>query len=137
MFSICFASSETSRSTGHGTIVIGKFSEKFVSAFDHWSRLNYEEQWLDGVSRIRNGCKNAAFITDLQLGAEVLAIWWIAYVQRDMLVFRNSLLLRRLAPHFQCDQYKNIYTSIPEYQKLNADGDRVSEWSMKVAEFLE
>src|SRR5215813_867818 len=70
-----------------GRIVLGEFSETFVSPVERWSRGDYQRQWIHGANRLLGGAAESAFVE--QAGR----VWWTAWREGDSIVLQQRLLI--------------------------------------------
>lgn len=122
-----------------GEIVLGEFRELFIASLSFWTKAEYETHWREALNRMIKNVSPSSLITTMYDPAVANFIfWWPMYRQGDEIVVHNQMLLlmefeERLDPN-------NPYSFIPEYESVNEDGQKVSEWKISVEEiskFLE
>jgi CdiI N-terminal domain len=130
-----------------GQITIGKFQEAFSMPLDSWSKEDYVQQWRDGLERIKmhNLSCLVTSIENLASGYPTVELWTL-HKQGDSLFFHNQLLfdetvsccseqLSKFSSE-NCYEFINPRVADEENRAINEDGDRISEWSLNMKEFL-
>ena len=135
MFRIGFDGDERTKVGGLavGTIVIGSFRERFESPLHFWQQPNYEGQWHQAIRRLVDGAESTALITDLHDPALANFIrWWPKYqIGAEARIHNQLLFMEHLREPFDLG---DVYAHVPHYEQTTEDGDRLSEWSVPLAD---
>lgn len=119
-----------------GEITLGEFTEKFEAPLGYWQREDYESQWTAAIQTLVGGERTAFFVTGMYDPAHTnYFFWWVAYRDDDASVFQNHLLLREMAP-VPIKSIEDFAQCIPPYESATEDGNRISEWRVKLADVL-
>jgi hypothetical protein len=123
-----------------GKITLGDFEEEFVSSLYTWSKNDYESQWRLALNHLLLGDGKAALITEY-ISPEVSdrLLWWPTYREEQSVYFQEQILffdnapapLTRLAEPFRIDRQ---FTYVHDRRTINEDGERISEWSVSLAD---
>lgn len=142
-FSIRLLQDGSHRAGGHadaaaGEIQLGEHSESFVSPIGFWTRADYEAQWRRGVERAAKDSRPSCLLTSIAAPQDSdLIRWWLLYPVGDCVFAREGLLIRSaLTQPFDAD---DPYALIPPRERLNEDGQEISEWELdkrSLREFL-
>ncbi len=112
-----------------GQIVLDQFIEDFESSLALWSAERYEQQWEEGIDRLRRGASKSCLITSLWAvgpACEVWGVWWVLYNRGDHAVVRNRLLLSAVIGAKFDQDYP--YGAVPEHRSFSPGGEAISEW---------
>jgi hypothetical protein len=118
-----------------GVIRIGEFEETFTTPLTYWSVSDYENHWKSALRRLITG-KDSCLITSLvdPMTAN-FNYWWLLYINGADVFIQDSLLLMNSLPRpFTPD---DPYRFIPKHERVNEDGDTISEWTLPLADFKE
>lgn len=125
---------ELGNAAAEGEIVLGDYSESFLSLIGFWSPSDYQSHWHASVERLVHDGRDSCLITSLQDPAESeYLMWWLLYPAGHTVFVQNALLL-----------YKNLtksfvpsdpYRAVPARRTLTGDGDPISEWELSLADF--
>jgi hypothetical protein len=116
-----------------GEIKIADFTESFHSATTYWNKNDYLNQWKKALERIRQGFESSCFITSMcnPLYANFI-FWWVVYIEGDWAHIQNHIFfLNELSEPFQVDK---IYSYIQKREIYNEDGNKISEWKIRIEE---
>ncbi len=124
-----------------GEITIGNFKETFHMPIEHWSLKDYQQQWKDGLNRIKNHDRSC-LISEIQ--DPKLAPWvsmWILYKANNKIFIRNEVLIDEWYTKTIGDKpftLKTCYDFIdPRGDKFTEDGMEVSEWEIDLQDILD
>ena len=115
-----------------GTTILGDFREDFIAPLGWWSRPEYEQQWLDGATRLLDGQSKSAFVI------EPGRLWWTAWREDEKVRVQQQLLV----PSESVEAWTRVprsvpYELVPERRRLSPDGDPVSDWTVATADLRE
>jgi hypothetical protein len=114
-----------------GEIVLGEFRELFISSLSFWTKAQYEDQWITGLNRLVQNVSPSALITTMYDPTVANFIfWWPMYRQDDKVLVHNQMLL--LMHHRELLNPDNPYTFIYEYESVDEEGQKVSEWEISI-----
>jgi hypothetical protein len=121
--------------TAAGRLVIGDWEEVFVSSLFHWSKEDYEAQWLNAIKLLLNGEEKAALIVEY-LGPEAGRLWWWPMYKVESTVYLREQILffDKLKGPFSLEK---AFSFVKERQTFNEDGLAFSEWGESVSEVQE
>lgn len=130
MFEIRILSSlNQSKDLARGEICLGEFRETFEVSLGHWTPSRYEQQWMQGVSRILKGNDRSCLITSITDPRTANFIfWWPVYCVGTDCLFQNQVLfLDALSSRFDDSE---PYSHISERISTTEEGVRISEWTV-------
>lgn len=133
MFSIKLIPSKTPR-MANAEIVIGGHREIVEVPLQYWRREQYREQWRRAIDRIVSGESTACLITGMHDPQKANFIaWWPMWREGSTVYIQNQIL-------FMDDvqggfDEKDPYRHIPKRKTVTDEGERISEWSVRVSEF--
>ena len=110
---------------------IGDFMETFEVSLEYWTQEDYQQQWVDAVTRILSGEISSCLITSITNPATAnLLFWWPIYQLQDCVIIQNQVLfLNELGQPFNENR---PYDYVQERQTYSEDGAPISEWSTSV-----
>lgn len=116
-----------------GVIRIGDFEERFVASLMYWTPQDYRRHWQQAIRRIVNGSERSCLITSIvDPACSKFLFWWPIYREAQTVFLQNQLLF--------FDQLSSAFDSsvpfvhVAERRTVNADGERISEWSVPIEE---
>lgn len=114
-----------------GKIQIGEYVESFYMPIDYWSLKDYENQWKEGVERLRT--KNqSCLITAVNDPKESPFIeWWILYRVGNKICIQNCIIPADIYKEMIGDKpftTETCYDFIPARVTYSEDGEQISEW---------
>ncbi|MDA4848908.1 hypothetical protein [Hoeflea poritis] len=116
-----------------GSIRIGEFEEKFQTSLSYWNRERYFCQWKEALTRLIDGEKCSAIITNMyDPSIANFIIWWPIYAIGEKVHFQNQVLL--LAELEKTFDESDPYKSIPKRETISEDGEKISEWIIGISE---
>ena len=119
-----------------GEITIGGFDEVFESSLAFWSKNEYEVQWKDALARIVKGSRTSCLITTMNDPRRARFLtWWPLYRDGYNVIVQNHLFFIKDAKG-QFDPQRP-YSFVKEYERINRDGQEISEWITTVVEIEE
>jgi hypothetical protein len=116
-----------------GLITIGSFQERFIASLDYWNAADYARHWKQAIRRIIQFSPSSCLITSMYDPVTANYVyWWTMYrINRTVFIQNQIFFLDKLSTPFNPN---NPFTSIPERETVNEDGDEISEWSTTVEE---
>ncbi|MBE2197435.1 MAG: hypothetical protein IAE79_02420 [Anaerolinea sp.] len=123
-------------SSKKGIITIGKFQEKFESFLGYWTQQDYEQSWINALTRIVTGETRSCLITSM-IDPHIanFITWWPLYRIDQAVYIQNQLLfMENVSGKF--DPY-HPYKWIPDRKMFNETGIRISEWETTVRSLQE
>jgi hypothetical protein len=136
MFNIAFLENEPTYTDEEGwsglwgRIVLGEFSESFISPVGWWRRNDYERQWIEGANRLLGGAPESAFVE--QAGR----VWWTAWREGESVVVQQRLLIHEsMARAWSAVADDLPYDLVGKRQTHSDDGRPLSQWLLGVADF--
>ena len=119
-----------------GVIQIGSFQERFTSSLIYWSADDYKRHWRQAVQRILHSFDASCLITsmvDPATGNHIF--WWPMYRVNERVFIQNHVLFfDQLQSPFD---ERNPFSSVTERQTIDEDGNRISEWSVRIDDLEE
>ena len=136
MFDIAFLENEPTHTDEDGwsglwgRIVLGEFSERFISPVEWWRRGDYERQWIEGANRLLGGATNSAFVE--QAGR----VWWTAWREGELVVVQQRLLIadESMSRAWSALADDLPYELVGRRQTHSDDGQPLSQWLLSVAD---
>lgn len=123
-----------------GEITIGDFQETFKMPLEYWTMQDYEEQWQEGITRIKTHDQSCLIF---QMQDPTKAPWansWILYKDGDMVHIQNTLLHgNRFAKVLQKESFtmQTCYNFITPRETVDEkDGMKISEWDIPLQEVV-
>jgi hypothetical protein len=115
---------------GHamGFIQIGDFSERFVVTLNHWDAATYSRHWHEALRRLLTGSPAVGLMTWMTPPrSRDAARAWILYRDGEQVFIQERIFV---SPEHRArfDEHQQL-VDIAGRQTVNADGDRISEWS--------
>lgn len=115
-----------------GEITLGAFTEQFEMVLSTWNFERYQRQWCEGIQRILDGASKSCLITSLWRKEDAVGgEWWPLYRVRGHVIAQNHFIrpdiFSRKFDNFNPD---DPYPSIPDRERVNEDGQEISEWSV-------
>ena len=109
-----------------GRTTLGDYQEEFLASLGHWSRADYQRQWIEAAQRLLAGADRTGFFTS------AFQFWWVMWHEREAVYVHEQLLVEEtlMAPFDPADPYRQIgvrYT-------VSEDGNEVSEWRLEFAD---
>jgi len=123
----------------YGEITLGSFHERFQSTLFFWSISDYRKQWVHAIERIINADNStSALITELRdpvLADEVIGRWWVLYREGENVYVQNQLIFRK----YLTGEFNPLdpYAHIPKRETETDEGDKISEWEVKLHDMRE
>jgi hypothetical protein len=119
-----------------GGIQIGSFQERFIASLMYWSAGDYRRHWKQAIERVLHSYDVSCLITSMVDPATATYIfWWPMYrVNENVFIQNHILFFDQLQSPFD---ERNPFSSVPERQTTNEDGDGISEWSVRINELEE
>lgn len=121
-----------------GEIRIGEFMETFRMPLEYWFEKDYEQQWLEGLERLRDH-DQTCLITAVQDPAKApLVGLWALYKEGESVFIQNHLLFGKLLRRrLKGNQFtrESCYTLIKPRETVTCcDGEiiEISEWVTSV-----
>lgn len=120
-----------------GQIQIGKFRERFMMPIEYWTIEDYEEQWKEGLDRIKV-YDQSCLITAIQDPKwDPFLEWWALYKEGNTIFVQNYL--------FPAEVYQEIigsklftretcYQFIPARETVTEEGEKVAEWKISLGD---
>lgn len=130
-----------------GQITIGDFKEKFVMPLESWTLEEYQTQWQQALRRLNNHSVSC-FVTSVQhLKTKYPSMEiWPFFKEGEKIFFHNQLLINETIEgrslslsNFNaqtCYQFILPRVADQENKAINDDGERISEWSLDLNDFL-
>ena len=120
----------------YGFVKLDTYEERFVAPLVYWTVAAYRRQWREGIRRCLDGQARSCLITSMRDPQTANFIqWWPLYRVVDDVYLQNQILL--------LDQIHGAfvpsepYAHVPERRTVNADGERISEWHIRVEDLQE
>ena len=116
-----------------GQITLGSFAERFESPLGFWREEDYERHWRAAVSRIVAGAEKTALLTAMYDPALAnFLTWWPMYREQEFVFVQNHLLfMAQLTTRFDIEAIDGF---VPTRKTIDDDGEKISEWSVPLAE---
>lgn len=117
-----------------GRIILGDFSEDFVSATCNWNVETYINHWLKSSQRILYDCDTTIFITSIVLYSptDYQINWWVAHKVDAVVYIQNQLIIPDTYFILGGFNLENIYSYITAREIYSDDGDKISEWEVSL-----
>jgi hypothetical protein len=110
-----------------GRIMLGAYTEEFLAPHGHWTRADYEMQWVEAASRVLSPVARAAFFTT------AFRFWWVMWREGEVIFVHEELLTpERLAS--VTDYGKAPYHLIEDRRTHSEDGRPISEWQISATD---
>jgi len=117
-----------------GEIQIGTFKETFVMPLDSWSVKDYEQQWREGLERIKTHDTSCLVTAIQELKTEPYVDLWILYKDGNMIYIQNHI--------FDASDYsgknltdfniQNCYSYLFPRRPFKYDGLNPQEWEVSL-----
>lgn len=116
-----------------GLIQIGDFQERFIASLMYWTKKDYARHWRQAIGRTVTGSERSCLITSIvDPASSNLLFWWPMYRIEQTVLLQNQLLVfDQLNSTFSAN---DPYVHVPDHKTVNADGERISEWSVPLQE---
>jgi hypothetical protein len=121
-----------------GRITLGDWVEDFTCPLSHWSRADYQAQWIAGARRLVAGDASSCFVTAMRRSPDEGSILlWPAYRDENSVHFQQKLVL----PETVLGKFDplNPYAQVGVRHRFCDDATPISEWDVplrEVADFL-
>ncbi len=117
----------------YGVITIGTFQEQFTTALSYWSVNDYEKHWKQALSRILYNANISCLITSMvDSNKHPFIFWWPMYRIENIIFIQNQILFfDQLLLKFN---EQDPFSSVSERRILDDDENKISEWSVPVAD---
>jgi hypothetical protein len=76
-----------------GRITIGNYSESIYVPLDLWSKEDYEQQWREGLERLRTHDTSCLIATIHDPKIRPYIDWWVLYRVGNTVYIQNHMLL--------------------------------------------
>jgi hypothetical protein len=128
-----------------GRITIDDFTETFRMPYDSWTIDEYQQQWKEGLERIKthNSSCLIATLSGLKKNYPFILLW-VLYKEKNVIYIQNKLLFDEIfeeisqgLPPFSAE---TCYLYFGSREIINEDGDKLSEWKTDmnaINDFLE
>jgi hypothetical protein len=118
-------------------ITIGSFKESFLSPLVYWSVDSYEKHWKENIRKFIFSKMDCTFlITEMYDPKYANFIrWWILYRNGEDVIFQEQVLFLEDVEGEFC--LSSAHKLILPYQSINEDGEKISEWSIKISSLIE
>ena len=115
-----------------GELVLGEFKENFVASLYQWNKVDYETQWRDAIKALIEGSKSALIVEYVSPEFSSKLEWWPMYRMENVVYIQNHLLFYdQLTRPFTLE---NMFSFVKDRVTVNEDGNRISEWSVKLSD---
>ena len=115
-----------------GEIVLGDFRENFAASLYQWSKADYEAQWRNAIRTLLEGSKSALMVHYVSPEFADNFEWWPMYRVGDVVYLQNHLpWYDQLPGPFSPE---NMLSFVKDRITINEDGNRISEWSVKLSD---
>lgn len=115
-----------------GELVLGEFKEAFHASLFQWNKTDYEAQWRSAIKTLLEGSKSALIVHYVSPEFADNFEWWPMYRAEHVVYFQNQLpWYGQLRQPFSLE---NIFSFVGDRVTINEDGDRISEWSVKLSD---
>jgi hypothetical protein len=113
-----------------GRIVLGEFSERFISPVGWWGPGEYERQWIEGANRLLGGATESAFVE--QAGR----VWWTAWREGESVVVQQRLLITDASmSRAWSARADDLPYELVGKRETHSDGGRpLSQWLLTLAD---
>lgn len=113
----------------------GRFDESFVMPITWWSREDYEQQWQEGLKRIKD-MNTSCLVTSVQLLFNNPYInRWVLYKENEVIHVQNQILVDDNFRELYSDKPFNLetcYDGIGPRRTKSESGFDISEWSFSL-----
>jgi hypothetical protein len=128
-----------------GQITIGDYKETFVMPLNSWTLEEYQQQWKEGLERIKNRNTSCLVTTVQNFDSHPLIEMWSLYKEGDKVFFHVQLINRTIAKELNlpiklsefsvktCYQFINPRLTNEEGEGIGYDGEKISEWSIDLS----
>jgi hypothetical protein len=120
-----------------GQVTIGDFKENFTIPLDTWTLENYEQQWKEGLERIKTHDVSCLVVTVQNLSTNPLVELWTLYKQSNKIYIHNQLLNNAIMKELNFPYKLAEFNSVNCYDFINypretvsEDGEKISEWTI-------
>ncbi len=115
-----------------GELVLGDYRESIHASLFQWSKLDYEAHWRKAIETLLEGPKSALIVEYVSPEFATHLVWWPMYRIENVVYIQNHLLFYDHLPQpFSLD---NMLSIIKDRVTVNEDGNRISEWSVKLSD---
>ncbi len=127
-----FQDPESGVLVSYGSIEIGTFNERFLASLVYWRPNDYKHHWNEALTRIVSSSDVSCLITSIVDPSTASHLFWwpmyrgdTVYIQHQILFFKNLS-----SPFNESDPF----SSVPKRQRVDEDGNRISEWAVSIKE---
>jgi CdiI N-terminal domain len=119
-----------------GVIQIGSFQERFIASLMYWGADDYKRHWKQAIERVLHSSDVSCLITSMVDPATATFIfWWPMYrVNENVFIQHQILFFDQLQSPFD---ERTPFSFVSKRQTINEDGERISEWSVRINELEE
>jgi hypothetical protein len=129
-----------------GRITIGDFHETLFMPINSWSIEEYQQQWKEGLERIKNNDTSCLVVTVQNLSTHPLIELWTLYKVEDKVFIHNQMLNAEIVKELNltinlsnfnktsCYQFINPRITNELGEVIDEDGETISEWSIPLSE---
>jgi hypothetical protein len=124
-----------------GQITIGDFKETFAMPLNSWKIEQYQQQWKEGLARIKTHDYSCLVSVVQNLNANPLVELWALYKEGNTVFFHNELLNNLIVEELKLPlnlsdfNLKTCYELVNEPREITTpEGDKISAWSVNVDE---
>lgn len=116
-----------------GIIEIGSFKERFIASLMYWSADDYRRHWKQAIERVLQSSTVSCLITSmLNPKTASLVFWWPMYRVNDTVFIQNHILFfETLQSPFD---ERNPFSFVPVRRTVDEDGNKISEWSVRISD---
>jgi hypothetical protein len=124
-----------------GQITIGDYKETFIMPLDNWTLEEYQQQWKEGLERIKSHAVSCLITSVQNLGTRHPSIeMWILYKEGKTIFIQQSLLINETVEHsMKLSEFnsKTCYQFIDPRETITESGQEISEWSINISDINE
>lgn len=119
-----------------GQIQIGDFKETFVMPIDDWGIGKYQQQWQQGIDRIKKYDVSCLVTSVENIKSKSPSVeMWALYKEKGTIFFQHLLLtdetLSKGQPKLSKFRNKNCYEYVVmPRETVTEDGSKISEWKL-------
>jgi CdiI N-terminal domain len=120
----------------NGKICLGNYIESIYIPLDWWTLEQYQQQWQEGLERIRTHQQSCLVVTIHDPKIRPYIEWWVLYKEDNKIYIRNELFLSDIYKEYIGTKPftpETCYDFIrPRSPRILPDGTNIDEWVVTI-----
>ncbi|MBX9702537.1 MAG: hypothetical protein K2X39_00140 [Silvanigrellaceae bacterium] len=124
-----------------GTIKMNDYYERFMMAIADWEVKDYQEQWHEGLNRIKHYETSCLVASVYSLPKDGRAHVWALYRVDNQVIIHDQLLIDQILEAGSIDKKikdftkSSCYDYLPPLKRISDYGQPITEWIVSIDDF--